>query len=299
MTVTPLDFAAITGLRVGGDPIPYDSSLVLDDAALRWFLGRVPRHSGGMAAYEQFVEYWDHEPATDEEVAQMARAYLVYMFGASLFPNRRSWVHLCYLAGLADLGQAGRFDWGGAALCTLYCLLGAASRGVGDTVGGYWRVFELWAYEVLGMFPPENTCTDPNLLPRGLAWGKAYRRAKERRGEVMTFRRWLDNLIGVVVHWDRWAGMEADFLPRSREVTRSRVLLECPLGWQWYLGDRVTRQSLGLPAFAVPGLLPPRVQRTESYTCAELELFTVPDTDLERHLRRSLDYAAYADRCWR
>ncbi|XP_058216210.1 uncharacterized protein LOC131327188 [Rhododendron vialii] len=98
------------------------------------------------------------------------------------------------------------------------------------------------------------------------------------------------------VHWDRWAGMGADFLPRSREVTRSRVLLECPLGWQWYLGDRVTRQSLGLPAFVVPGLLHPRVQRTESYTRAELELFTVPDTDLERHLRRFLDYAAYADR---
>ncbi|XP_058217451.1 protein MAINTENANCE OF MERISTEMS-like [Rhododendron vialii] len=241
MTVTPLDFAAITGLRVGGDPIPYDSSLVLDDAALRWFLGRVPCHSGGMAAYGQFVEYWDHEPATDEEAAQMARAYLLYLFGASLLPNRRSRVHLCYLAGLVDLGQAGRFDWGGAALCMLYCLLGAASRGVGDTVGWYWRVFELWAYEVLGMFPPENTCTDSNLLPCGLAWGKAYRRAKERRGEVMTFRRWLDNLTGVVVRWDRWAGMEADFLPRSREVTRSRVLLECPLGWQWYLGDRVTR----------------------------------------------------------
>ena len=90
--------------------------------------------------------------------------------------------------------------------------------------------------------------------------------------------------------------MEAEFLPRSREVTRSRVLLECPLGWQWYLGDRVTRQSLGLPTFVVPGLLPPLVQRTESYTRAELELYTVPDTDLERHLRRSLDYADYADR---
>ncbi|XP_058225011.1 protein MAINTENANCE OF MERISTEMS-like [Rhododendron vialii] len=152
-----------------------------------------------MAAYGQFVEYGDHEPATNEEAAQMARAYLLYLFGASLFPNRRSRVHLCYLAGVVDLGQAGRFDWGGAALCTLYCLLGAASRGVGDTVGGYWRVFELWAYEVLGMFPPENTCTDSNLLPRGLAWGKAYRRAKERRGEVMTFRRWLDNLTRVVV----------------------------------------------------------------------------------------------------
>jgi hypothetical protein len=90
--------------------------------------------------------------------------------------------------------------------------------------------------------------------------------------------------------------LDAAFLPRSREVTRSRVLLECPLGWQWYLGDRVTRQSLGLPAFVVPGTLPPRVQRTGTYTRAELEQFTVPDTDLERHLRRTEDYAAYVDR---
>ncbi|KAI8568362.1 hypothetical protein RHMOL_Rhmol02G0192400 [Rhododendron molle] len=135
---------------------------------------------------------------------------------------------------------AGRFDWGAAALCMLYCFLGAASRGVGNTIGGYWRVVE--------------------------------------------------------VHWDRGAKLEAEFLARSQEVTQSRVLLECPLGWQWYLGDRVTRQSLGLPVFVVPGLLPPRVQRTESYTSAELELFTVPDTDFERHLQRTLNYVAYADR---
>ncbi|KAI8568393.1 hypothetical protein RHMOL_Rhmol02G0195400 [Rhododendron molle] len=202
---------------------------------------------------------------SDDEAAQMARVYLLYLFGVSLFPNRRSRVHFCYLAGLVDLGQAGRFDWGGAALCTLYCFLGAASRGVGDTIGGYWRLVELWAYEALGMFPRENTCQDPGLYPRGLAWGKTYKGTKERRGEVMTFRRWLDNLTEVAVHWDRWARLEAEFLPRSREVTQSRVLLKCPLGWQW----------------------------TESYTRAELELFTVPDTNLERHFRRTLEYAAY------
>lgn len=57
-----------------------------------------------------------------------------------------------------------------------------------------------------------------------------------------------------------------------------------------------TRQSLDLPAFVIPGPLPPRVQRIESYTRAELEQFTVPDTDLERCLRRTLDYMAYRDR---
>lgn len=143
MTITPLDFAVITGLRVGGEPIPYNTGLVNDNAALKWLLGRVLLHSGGMATYGQFVKYWDHEPASDEEAAQMARAYLLYLFGASLFLNRRTRVHLSFLAGLVDLRRAGRYDWGGAALCTLYCFLGAASRGIGDTVGGYWRVVEV------------------------------------------------------------------------------------------------------------------------------------------------------------
>ncbi|KAF7147744.1 hypothetical protein RHSIM_Rhsim03G0182300 [Rhododendron simsii] len=93
---------------------------------------------------------------------------------------------------------------------------------------------QLWAYEVLGMFPPENTCKDPNLFPRGLVWNKEYRKTKERGGEVMTFRRWLDNLIGV--------------------------------------------------------------SRTDTYTRAELEQFTVPNTNLEGFLRRTMDYDAYKER---
>lgn len=40
MIVKPLDFAAITGLRVGGEPIPYDMGLMNDNAALKWFLRR-------------------------------------------------------------------------------------------------------------------------------------------------------------------------------------------------------------------------------------------------------------------
>ncbi|KAI8559158.1 hypothetical protein RHMOL_Rhmol04G0151700 [Rhododendron molle] len=62
------------------------------------------------------------------------------------------------------------------------------------------------------------------------------------------------------------------------------------------MGDRVTWQSLDSPEFIVPGPLPPQVQRTETYTRAELEQFIVPDTDLERYLRRTLDYATYRDR---
>ncbi|KAF7117131.1 hypothetical protein RHSIM_RhsimUnG0002600 [Rhododendron simsii] len=128
----------------------------------------------------------------------------------------------------------------------------------------------------------------------------------------MTFRRWLDNLTGVSVRAMPYmfsnnaqplldcrnenlerrfigdAGIGLECLVRSREVTKSRVLLECPLGWQWYLGDWVTCQSLGLPMFVVLESLPPRVQRTDTYTRAELEQFTLPDTNLEGLLRRAV-----------
>ena len=94
--------------------------------------------------------------------------------------------------------------------------------------------------------------------------------------------------------WDR---SRKDYLVKSREWTRSRVLLECPYGWRWYLGDRVSRQSLGIDHFRVPSPLPSLVQRTEEYTRAEIERYTVPtevifgrSTDYEGYLRTHLAY---------
>ncbi|MBI1572403.1 hypothetical protein, partial [Escherichia coli] len=57
MIVTPVDFAAITGLRVGGEPIPFDSGIQEDRAALEWFLGEAPKIEEGMARYDQFKKY--------------------------------------------------------------------------------------------------------------------------------------------------------------------------------------------------------------------------------------------------
>lgn len=53
-TITPLDFATITGLRVDGDLIPFDSSLYRDTTALEFYLGRVPTEVDHMVRYTQF-----------------------------------------------------------------------------------------------------------------------------------------------------------------------------------------------------------------------------------------------------
>ena len=149
MTVTPLDFSAITGLRVGGEPVPFDSGLYRDSAAVRHFLGREIGDGESMVRCDHLPALWDHEPESPTEVAQMARAYLLYLFGVSLFPNRRSEVHLGWLPALADLSRVASLDFGGAALCTLYCFLGSVSRGVGTSLGGFWRVLEVKTLYVL------------------------------------------------------------------------------------------------------------------------------------------------------
>ncbi|KAI8568397.1 hypothetical protein RHMOL_Rhmol02G0195800 [Rhododendron molle] len=193
MTVTPADFVAITGLRVGGEPIPFDSGIQNDQVALEWFLGDAPKIEEGMVKYEQFTKYLKKKVTTEREAKQMARAYLLYLFGATLYPNRRSRVHLSYLPALRDLRTASRFDWGGAALGTAYTFLGNLSR-TGKSTAGYWRVWELWAYEVLRMYPPQ--CKHPNLstLPCALIWSKKYMGPKEGRGSLNAYRLYLDEL---------------------------------------------------------------------------------------------------------
>lgn len=72
----------------------------------------------------------------------MARAYLLYLFGASLYPSRHNKVHLSYLPALRDLRTTLRFDWGGAALGRVYGFLGDASR-TEQAAARYWRIWEV------------------------------------------------------------------------------------------------------------------------------------------------------------
>ncbi|KAI8542870.1 hypothetical protein RHMOL_Rhmol08G0173700 [Rhododendron molle] len=201
-----------------------------------------------------------------------------------------STVHLLYLPALRDLRTASRFDWAEQRLAWPTCSL-VIPRGLGRAQSAT----DLWAYEVLRMYPPECKHPDLSTLPRALIWSKEHRGTKEERGSLNAYRLYLDELRASQIEWNPWRtnGPEPEYLARRRTVTASRVLLESAFGWQWYLGDRVTRQSLGYLEFQVPGPLPPRASHTSEYTLAELERFTRPDTELTHHLRPTMDYAAY------
>ncbi|XP_058217462.1 protein MAINTENANCE OF MERISTEMS-like [Rhododendron vialii] len=294
MIVTSLDFAALTGLRVGGEPIPFDSGIHRDTEALGWFLGQVPKGGAETVHYEQFKRYLQRRVSVSEqEVEQMARAYLLYLFGATLYLNKRATMHLSYLPALRNLHTASRYNWGGTTFGVCYGFMGEFSRGKKATTG-YWRVWELWAYEVLKMYPLENKCPDLRMLPRAMIWGPLHRGKKKSRGSLLAFRSYLDELSGIQVEWNPWSNVEPEpeYLARSRVVIVSRVLLESAFGWQWYLGDRVTRQSLGFLEYQAPRPLPSRASHTNRYTLAELRHFTIPE-GFAAFLRPERDYAVY------
>lgn len=69
MTVTPLHFSAITGLRVGGEPVPFDSGQYRDSATIRHFLGREIGDGEAMVRCDHLPTLWDHEPESPTEVA--------------------------------------------------------------------------------------------------------------------------------------------------------------------------------------------------------------------------------------
>lgn len=158
-TLTPLDFAAITGIRVGGDRIPFDMDLYKNSKDLAHLLGRVPDDISGSGTvryrwfYEQFQEDMKSGRSfvTETDFEQLARAFLLYLFGATLFPSKDSRVHLHYLAAMRDFATVKDYNWGGAALATLYGHMGIASRSSNPGVGGYWRVWEVTSHCCLSL----------------------------------------------------------------------------------------------------------------------------------------------------
>lgn len=76
-------------------------------------------------------------PQAIEAIHQYAQGFLMFLFGTTLFSDRGNTVGLYLLSALVDLSRVQLFDWGGAALATLYCYMSATSRERGTIVGGY------------------------------------------------------------------------------------------------------------------------------------------------------------------
>ena len=95
---------------------------------------------------------------TQEDVERYARGFLMFLFGTTIFADRANTVPLCLLSALVDVRDILHYDWGGAALATLYGYMSSASRGSGQLLGGYWRAWEVHFFSAFS-FLSRTFCT--------------------------------------------------------------------------------------------------------------------------------------------
>ncbi|KAL7174930.1 hypothetical protein ACSBR2_028690 [Camellia fascicularis] len=146
------DASMVIAKRIGGyssisGPDVGTSDFLLRDAQLQ-LLGAIPdTASHGMVRYNWFLEhFFGTQPATIGEVAQYAHGFLIYLLGTTLFANRENTVGLYILRALVHLPQVVEYDWGGTGLATLYCYMSSVSRCKADSLGSYWRVWEVYPH---------------------------------------------------------------------------------------------------------------------------------------------------------
>jgi hypothetical protein len=84
-------------------------------------------------------------------------------------------------------------------------------------------VLQLWAYEVLGLHPPETTHPQANeVIPRALCWGDDFRQHSYPRVTLDTLRASLDRLSG--------GGVSLTLICTYMEVVLCTLLLLMTLG---------------------------------------------------------------------
>ena len=86
------------------------------------------------------------------EADQSARLMILMILGCSFLHTRRDTVNLNILRSLEDLSVIGEYDWGGAALGTMYREMGDLSRGVFHSLGGMHFAWEVYTNFVLLIF---------------------------------------------------------------------------------------------------------------------------------------------------
>ncbi|KDP33272.1 hypothetical protein JCGZ_13523 [Jatropha curcas] len=197
MTLTPVDYAAITGLRFAGPVTPLDAryqTATLGAQLVGSFLvvtARTRYTTQGCVSYEVVYRFWaerirtrlaawrelpvEARPAapayTREERDQAARSFLFYIISSQLLCTSQNKGDPAVLVCLRDLGQVVSFDWATLALAHLYHGLDVWTRGSGESNWQFIRPLEVWAYEyhIYPGGPSGDSPADSRRIPQYLA----------------------------------------------------------------------------------------------------------------------------------
>lgn len=197
MTLTPYDFSILTGLRIGvGGLVPFDLDMTQWRDAQLQLLEAIPNTtSHGMVRYSWFLEHCSGtQPATANEVAQYTRGFLIYLLDTTLFANRENIVGLYILGALVHLPRVADYDWGGAGLAALYYYMCSVSHRKANSLGGYWRVWQLWVYTYFTSLAPVPVRPVELFVPRSQYYNSRFERRYLVDRTFPYFRRFFDTI---------------------------------------------------------------------------------------------------------
>ncbi|KAL9229380.1 hypothetical protein vseg_004851 [Gypsophila vaccaria] len=266
MTVTPLDFAMLSGVPFGGMDVVYNRKFREETKILTEMYGglvcKFPVDGVRNINYSLFSGVFDDESLVASlSDDQLARVFITYLLSTTIFADKsnKTWFH--YLPCLRDLSKLEEYDWGAAGYANFLGNLRRSCR-VHDTsnyekftqanMGGFWNILEFWFYEY---FPTVSSGSTKKHFPAICRWAKAYHQPSEhnerpRLTDLNSFRDFMnsDAIESVCslpwVH-PSWDGIQIPGAIRvASDLVKQRVLFKGPFGYVWYLGERVTGQYI-------------------------------------------------------
>ncbi|KAG8496053.1 hypothetical protein CXB51_009279 [Gossypium anomalum] len=246
-TITLEDVTLQLGLPINGNAVT-GVSLISRPARLCYdLLGRSPsegkfqtlKFSWLKANFEYFPS-----TATELEVMQAARAYIMHLIGGVLMPDTHgSEVHLMYLPLLCNLHNTRSYSWGFAMLAILYRELCRTTDPSAVDIGGCLILLQSWALYRMPflasishqsyIFPLINRwSTNPGI-------GRSYM--------VPIYRLMIENHSGEGFIWMPYSVLEVTaVIPSYAHVHSHLWCISAPLIYfhtvEWYHDDRVLRQ---------------------------------------------------------
>ncbi|KAF7824736.1 serine/threonine-protein phosphatase 7 long form-like protein [Senna tora] len=114
---------------------------------------------------ENFDDNRIPKEATDVQLQQFTRAYIMRIIGGFLMPDTSgNWVQLIYLPLLQDLSQAGKYSWGSAVLAFMYREMCTAIRYDQVNIGGCMHLLHVWVWDRFPMLAPRVEGRHPRRL---------------------------------------------------------------------------------------------------------------------------------------
>ncbi|KAH1212614.1 Serine/threonine-protein phosphatase 7 long form [Glycine max] len=154
------------------------------------------------------------EEPTTHQLQCRCRAYIMYMIGGALIPDKsRNRVHLMYLNLLRDLNNTKKYIWGSACLANLYREPCRASSEVGKAMSGYAILLQSWTWYHMSFIAPRVPRPETT-FPLAKRWsGGRLEYRTTPHGDLVGYRSRIDHMESHEFSWVLYRGFE-EHLPR-------------------------------------------------------------------------------------